>query len=691
MNPIVKNPLDVPFYKNLNCSIDLNFFEESKKEKINIKDFKSVKLTLKKIAAQSILKHRSARIYFYDYTSKYELQNLIKIFKKFSFSENLQYSICNYKNSTIIAKLKPINEKILKDGTTLKSYISGTKETFRIKDNFYFVGTRVFSNGIKEKGLFCRQSLILKSGYRIKKDKNIEFVNPEDFSLSFYQEYEGIKTIILEVENRLKVLRKIDNKKYKLAEESLIKVLLKAALFGKEIKKILFHKDFKKLQESFLNLALSLDKNNIPRIFRFPMSTALDLLEIGTKIKPIDPIKIVNPHSKVNLFHRAMLKIVDLRSLERLIRLFPLSFKSFGKKLILKLLLKNKFIRAAFLFEKFKDLNIKIDPYHSICFQSAFRKKPNEEFKKILKSLSDKQKKVIYELAYIHNNPFIHEPPKIPVKRDQYSINLMWINKRKIPENQIYLFGDGDTEEKRALDFHNKFIKPVSNWAIKNPGSSINIWVDSKMATRSAIENSEKILKKNLSEKVHEKVRFRDVRDIDIVTSNENIFSENMHIYFRVDLLRAIIADYILRKKETQYFVYGDIDMKAMNRDELFDKRSVNSLDKIGIVMAKGGSRGFENGFQILNGKNSKFMDSHKKVIIDLNIEMASLKPEKIQEQQIYDCYSIVIAHLFYIKKGKKDDSSIFRYDNFYNHFISSRFDSQMPKKPVQLPPSHFG
>ena len=195
--------------------------------------------------------------------------------------------------------------------------------------------------------------------------------------------------------------------------------------------------------------------------------------------------------------------------------------------------------------------------------------------------------------------------------------------------------------------------------------------------------------------------------------SHEPVFNEDMPVYFRVDLLRAIIGDYLLRHRETQFFVYGDIDMIPLSARELFDKKTVGFLNEYGFVMAKGGFLGFENGFQILNGEHPQFMDSHRKVIVDLSLNMALEEPRDIGEQQIYDTYRAMVAHFFdadgrygpfcfhTTPKDEAEKLRWFRFDSFKNHghlsgdltFAEGEINlrTMMPRKPVRLPPSHFG
>lgn len=248
--------------------------------------------------------------------------------------------------------------------------------------------------------------------------------------------------------------------------------------------------------------------------------------------------------------------------------------------------------------EEFRKLGGMLDTYHSLWIQIAQAAKPDETFEKQLLSLSTDQQRTLYDSAFVYNNPFIHEPSNPPITADQYSINLMWINKNKVPEDQEFLFGNGSSFKERELDFHEKFVKPVSKWAKTNPGSPINIWIDSEMATSQAIKRSQTALEIALGETSHGIIQFRDVRSMDVVRSNPQVFSEKTPDYFQFDLLRAIAADYTLRKKETKFFVYADIDMEPLSEKEIFDKRTVNFLKNFGFVMAKDDKLGFENGFQ---------------------------------------------------------------------------------------------
>lgn len=119
----------------------------------------------------------------------------------------------------------------------------------------------------------------------------------------------------------------------------------------------------------------------------------------------------------------------------------------------------------------------------------------------------------------------------------------------------------------------------------------------------------------------------------------------------------------------------------------------------------------FKNLGGLLDHYHAQLMDSHRKVMIDLSVEMAREVPEGIKEHQIYDTYPAMMTHLLDadgrygkldlqklpIKVDSKDPSSLlqlFRYDRFgiaAHDFLplekgQAKLKQIMPRKPVFLP-----
>lgn len=715
----VKQILERPVETFAKDTVNL-YFPDGHRQPVNIHHYADVETLLETVTKNVDSSHLAMEIYFDWPTSDREVALRMESFQKFSAGKLLQFSISKYRNRTIVIQPKPIKSENGDDGKVWRFYANGISEVFLLIDHGY-AGIRIFPDGKQEKGEFHRESGKLISGYRIEIDKRIEFINPKSFA-SYKEASEKSEFEIHDVEGRLVVLEKTYGEdywsNYAITDIPVEIILLKSSQRpsygnGKSIEDVLLHKSFDENKRSFIEHLLATNELSIPRLFELSNFAALDVIKIGSKITGLNPLKIINPLSGRNfIIQAAYWESAEL--LNKLIELFPEEFLSIGQNVIAELLIQghSRYL-VCDVAEQFKKLGGGLDTYHRLWIQVAQATKPDETFAEQFHSLSTDQQQTLYDSAFIYNNPFIYESSNPSITADQYSINLMWINKSKVPDDQKFLFGNGLSFKKRELDFHNRFIKPASKWARTNPRSPINIWVDSEMATSQVIERSKVALETALEGTSHGIIQFRDVRSMDVVRSNPRAFSEKIPVRFRVDLLRAIAADYTLRQKETKFFVYGDLDMKPLSEKEIFDKRTVNFLNDFGFVMAKGGHLGFENGFQILNGENFQFMDSHRKVIIDLSVEMTLARPDAIKEHQIYDTYPAMVTHFLDVdgrygklnllrKEDKLEDPSVmlryFRYDRFgisahYNLPLGEgkiKLKEIMPRRPVRLSFSHF-
>lgn len=712
LEPILERPAET----FATYAVNLHF-PDGRRQPVHIHHFNDLEELLKELIENVNSNHMAIELCFDWPTSDREVAVRMESFQKLSVAQALQFSISKYANRTIVVQPKPIKTEKLSDGTIRHIYANGISEEFILNDRYY-EGARISPDGKKENGQFHKESGKLISGYRIEIDGRIEFTSPKSFA-SYKEASKESEFEICDVEGKLVVLQKTHSKdyrgkKYTITDISIEEILLKSSQRptsgnGKSIKGVLLHKSFNENQRSFIEHILAADESGIPRLFGLSNFAALDVIEIGSKITDFLPLKIIHPISGRNFIAQAACwESAEL--LNKVIELFPQEFLSIGQNVIAELLTQGQSRQLICdVAEQFRKLGGVLDTYHSLWIQVAQATKPDATFRERFHLMSTGQLRILYDSAFVYNNPFIHEPSDPPITSDQYSINLMWINKNRMHEDQEFLFGNGSSLKQRELDFHSRFVKPVSKWARANPGSLINIWVDSEVATPQAIERSRIALESALEGASHGIIQFRDVRSMDVVCANPLAFSEKIPVYFRVDLLRAIAADYTLQNKETKFFVYGDIDMNPLSAKEIFDKRTVNFLNDFGFIMAKGGHLGFENGFQILNGNNSQFMESHRKVIIDLSVEMALERPDAIKEQQIYDTYPAMITHFldsdgrygkFHNGEDEEDLDKLnaFRYDRFGTSAHHSlplgkemiMLRDIMPRKPVRLPPSHF-
>lgn len=653
----------------------------------------------------------------------------IKSYEDSPHGQNFQFELSQHSNRTIYIKPKPIKTEVFEDGKVRNTFKNGVIEEFKITQEPDCYGSRLFSDGSKECGWFSKSDGKFLRGYKKNIDKSIKFCNPTPLlKYSEGRSWKNVTFSVIELEGKLVTLKesyvaikkgsKICHKKKEevLDLESLFHVCQRVKnRFGKSLKPILSHKSFADQKEKFIQKALTADASGRLRLFLLSDAAIIDVIKELSKIKDFDILTVVDPKTKRNLFIQSVIWepaiLADKQLLDYLLELFPKSYKQIGASVIIQFIKSDhsgvdsrKCLQKLILI--MEQEGGKQNLFYGLLRQVVAAKGPILGYKQEFKKLSEDQRQLLYQVAYTQNNPFIHEPTDQPILPDQYSINFMWINRQRMSSTQQYLI-------KSKEDFDKKFVQPLSKWAKINVGSTLNIWFDSSMAIKEAVERSKKALLDQLKGMKHAQIKFRDIRSIKTVNDNPFVFMDNMPIYFRVDLLKAIVPDYLLKTEKSQFAVMSDIDVTAQSSEQLFDKRTVQSLNDCGWVMTKGGPNlhRYENSFMIMNGKNNPFIDSHRKVIIDLNIQMADEKPYMIKEQQVYDTYPAMLIHLL-AKKGSHgklelrtlngenglivDDPdevlSSFRYDRWHQGPISleNPCRDSMPMKPVKCPPSHF-
>jgi hypothetical protein len=206
------------------------------------------------------------------------------------------------------------------------------------------------------------------------------------------------------------------------------------------------------------------------------------------------------------------------------------------------------------------------------------------------------------------------------LKKPYYSINLMWIN-RSLNKNQPYIH-----PAKNEPDLWENFLNHIFKWANVNPDCIVNVWFDSVLTATNATKNTWMLIENYVSS--HYKmapITLRDVRTIPKIIQNAEVFSDKTPVYFRVDLLRLIIALHIINKHEASNFVYGDLDIEPISEEQLFDAETIQNLQKYGIVMAHSthSRLGFENGFQIISNNKHNLLEAIEWAIVTLNIQRA--------------------------------------------------------------------
>lgn len=178
----------------------------------------------------------------------------------------------------------------------------------------------------------------------------------------------------------------------------------------------------------------------------------------------------------------------------------------------------------------------------------------------------------------------------------KYSINLMWIDRdcNQNPSTYAYV------------------LIRVYQWAWIHKGVSINLWIDNVMTSIHNIDALRNPVGFNVI----------DIRSLPLVKKYAELFTSKISVYFRADLLRIAATINYLENRQDDYFVYSDIDVEPMDKDELFDKITLNTLENSGIVLAAYEETVFENSFHIVANKPN-VLKAINTFIIELNVARA--------------------------------------------------------------------
>lgn len=300
------------------------------------------------------------------------------------------------------------------------------------------------------------------------------------------------------------------------------------------------------------------------------------------------------------------------------------------------------------------------------------------------KELSTAQKDELTEHAYKVGNPILFKKAEQTIPFTDYSLNFLWIHKDKMTESG-HLMGSNDKS------FIINVLNPVKDWQAQQPEARINFWIDSAMIDNldAVIQRSKEILAKNDTDLTY--FRFRDIRDIGIVKEYENLFLSSIPVYFRVDLAKAIIADYVIKNDGINYAINIDNDITAITRNHLFDQKTLNELHNIGYAFGTASAAEEENSFIMLYN-NPNTINNHFNLVIKSAIDEANNKLAKE--------YPIGAQDVFYKYKNFKSAVRIaYRqitnikwknqvYESFgkYMIFPSTQFLGLSTYKPEEMP-----
>jgi hypothetical protein len=240
----------------------------------------------------------------------------------------------------------------------------------------------------------------------------------------------------------------------------------------------------------------------------------------------------------------------------------------------------------------------------------------------------------------------------------QYSINLLWINRTKSPDNELVfprvrtvIAMGGETQ------IHTHFDN-LTGWAEKHPDSVIRVWYDSSTTTPEAVSRTLAEVAK------FPQVKLNDLNELGAIKSLKEKLGDDydlLPVYFKVDLAKLIVTHEILAQDPSKLFVFSDFDLEPLSQKDLFDDATNDRVQRIGFVFTERGNRGFENSFHIFRFDDD-LQDSLDQ-IIQLGFSVAKIKyrgneknklpaAANISPQLIYDLLGENFFVLYYAKKS---------------------------------------
>ncbi|UTC24089.1 hypothetical protein MMH89_02460 [Candidatus Comchoanobacter bicostacola] len=175
---------------------------------------------------------------------------------------------------------------------------------------------------------------------------------------------------------------------------------------------------------------------------------------------------------------------------------------------------------------------------------------------------------------------------------NKQSINFLWLQD-KINKDQKYLMHAYAFEEAS---------EGIAQWCDNHcENSDINLYYDSEISTSVQIANTQGAFPS---------VNFIDIRDIEIVSNNPDLFSNDqgedglaqIPIYWKIDILKLIILLHQIETKDMQAAIFSDLpcprkkNCNALEKGRFFTYEVCKTLNKYGLL-----ANGMENqNFQMI-------------------------------------------------------------------------------------------
>jgi hypothetical protein len=313
--------------------------------------------------------------------------------------------------------------------------------------------------------------------------------------------------------------------------------------------------------------------------------------------------------------------------------------------------------------------------------------------------LTEEERQKCYEFAFKMHHPYIYEVSAQEIPDQNYSLNFVWVNLN--PQDRVRnlaqnIFGEELDSIENEEELKKTFTFKLSKWAEKNPHAEINLWYDSTLVTEKARTNTFAKMQ-HIAQQKQGGLHLRDVRRLPILKEMqeiEHLFHPGTPVYFRVDLLKALITDYMLDSTMTKkpYCVVSDIDVEPMNKKEIFDKRTLESLRTVGYVFnAPQGMGEMENNFFIFhqNSAIAKLREAHKYDLITSIVDKAKEwrnwphDPE-LTRANSFNSQSVFTGYIDFTRRVANSE------DYPAGEEAVSAWMKGLRVKPVNTPPSQF-
>ena len=231
------------------------------------------------------------------------------------------------------------------------------------------------------------------------------------------------------------------------------------------------------------------------------------------------------------------------------------------------------------------------------------------------KQLSHTEENLEYlrHLAIKWCHPGIYTPCPFAVKSTDVKVNVLWIQENPFTGTES-IFDNGAGNKNL-----NHYLTRITEISSKRPDTSFQIWFDSAQVTRAAFNKTvETILKFKKESQID--LKLCDLRKLEIPSNIMECFHPATPVYFRVDLLKALIP-YCAMKDEShpRFCEVRDIDIKQNTLGAVYNAKTLTSLEKIGYVFGqyRGNELSFENSFMIFDVKNPRYQALYKTILID--------------------------------------------------------------------------